>query len=412
MSASINTIFNKRLLAILAISFSSGLPLALTGTTLQAWFTEAQISVVTIGTLTLLGLPYTLKFLWAPLMDYFSFPQLGKRRGWIVLTQLFLIFELLILAEMDPTRQAASMGMMALCIAFFSASQDIAVDAYRTDILPEKERGIGASYFVFAYRIAMLFSGGIALIIADLWGFKFTYQLMAFLILMAMLPTLFAPTPQEIKSTGSLWRNLKETVVDIGQRERILLLLLFIGLYKIGDAFALTLMSNFLLKGLGFTLTQVGLAYKTTSIFATIIGCFVGGLLLTRWSIYHALMVFGIAQMLSNVMFILLAILGKQYLFMVFSIFIENFCSGLSTAAFLSFLMSICNQRYTAGQYALFSAIASLGRVFLGPFAGILVAHFGWVQFFMVATLACIPGLLILIRLKSEVASYAHALAD
>lgn len=411
-SLSSKALFNNRLLAILFLGFSSGLPLALTTSTLQAWFTKANINIVTIGALSLLGIPYTLKFLWAPIMDHYSLRLFGKRRGWILLMQLCVAVTLLLLANMDPSTQTNMMALIALTVAFFSASQDIAIDAYRTDVLLPEERGLGASYFVFAYRIAMLVSGGLALICADYLGWKVTYQLMALLILLSMLPTFFAPHTVEAPTAKNLFRTISASLLDLLQREKIVLLFLFIIFYKFGDAFAMSLMTPFLINGLGFSLTEVGSAYKIVSFIAVILGGFTGGLILLRWNIYRALLVFGLAQSFSNLTFVVLALAGKNFLLMTSSIFIENFCSGLSTAAFFAFLMSLCNQRFSAGQYALLSAIASLGRVFLGPIAGVVVQNVGWVQFYIWSFVLCLPGILFLMLLKDKVFQHAHAAAD
>lgn len=412
-STSSKMLVNHRLLATLFLGFSSGLPLALTYSTLQAWFTYAHISIVTIGSLSLIGLPYILKFLWAPIMDHYSFKWLGKRRGWIIYTQLAVAISLALLANMDPSKEAGAMALMAFAVALFSASQDVAIDAYRTNILRPEERGLGAAYFVFAYRIAMLISGGLALIFADYLGFKVTYELMAVLILLSMLPAYFAPqTPESHSALPSIFGTIKESFIDLWQREKVILLLLFIVFYKFGDAFAVSLMTNFLLKGLGFSLTEVGTAYKIVSFIAMILGGFVGGLFLTHWNIYRALLVFGLAQSFSNLTFVALALSGKNFSLMAGSIFIENFCSGLSTAAFFAFLMSLCNPRFSAGQYAVLSAIASSGRVFLGPVAGLVVQTVGWVQFYIWSFVLCFPGILLLLFLKDKVSAHAQVATD
>lgn len=406
-------LINSRLLAILVLGFASGLPLSLTGATLQAWFTEANVSLKTIGTLSLLGIPYTFKFLWSPLMDHYGFSKLGKRKTWILLMQLALVFALLLISEMNPEFQAGSIGMVALLIAFFSASQDISINAYTTDVLPVEERGLGAAYTVFAYRIAVLVSGGLALVFADYFGWKRTYEFMAFLMLLSMVPTYFAPrTTEVISSARNLYQTTKQSLINILQRDKIILLLFFIMFYKFGDALALSLITNFLLHGLGFTLTEVGLAYKTVSFIAMVLGGFAGGILLTRWNIYRALLVFGIAQAISNLTFAVLAYVGKEFFLMAASVFIENFCSGLSTAALLAFMMSQCDHRFTASQFALFSAVASLGRVFLGPVAALMVENLGWIQFYIWSFVLCFPGILLLMFLKDEVMYHVHATAD
>lgn len=409
----VNVLRNPRLLAILVMGFASGLPLALTGSTLQAWFTEAHVSLQTIGTLSLLGIPYTLKFLWAPMMDHYGLTSLGKRKSWVLLTQLALVFMLLVMSQMDPASQASTMGIIALCIAFFSASQDISVNAYTTDVLHPYERGLGAAYTVFAYRVAVLVSGGLALICADYIGWKQTYEWMAFLMLISMIPTAFAPRAKEMTSTATnVYQTMKQALFDLLQRDKAVLLLLFIILYKFGDALALSLMTNFLLHGLGFTLTEVGLAYKVVSFVAIILGGFVGGIILTRWNIYKALIVFGVAQAFSNLMFAILAFAGKNFLLMAVSVFIENFCSGLSTAALLAFIMLLCNHRYTASQFALLSAVSSIGRVFLGPIAALIVENMGWIQFYFYSFILCFPGILLLAYLKNEVRCYVPATVD
>lgn len=409
----INNLINPRLLAILCLGFSSGLPLALTGSTLQAWFTEAQVPLATIGTLSLLGVPYTFKFLWAPFMDHYRFGRWGKRKVWILVMQLSLALTLFWLAHKVPGVQTRAIALLALAVAFFSASQDISINAYTTEVLLPEERGLGAVYSVFAYRIAMLVSGGVALVCADYFGWKLTYEIMAGLILLSVIPTYLAPHVNEaVTTTSHLFETTKDALSDLLQRDKYFLVLWFIFFYKLGDAMALQLVTSFLLKGLGFTLTEVGLAYKTVSFIAMTLGGFLGGVLLIRWNIYRALLVFGLAQAFSNLTFVWLAMAGKQFWLMTATIFIENFCSGLSTAALIAFMMSLCNHRYTASQFALLSAIASLGRVFLGPIAGFMVENLGWVYFYVWSFVLCFPGMLILLFLKRKVFYHAHATAE
>lgn len=406
-------LINLKLLAVLFFGFSSGLPLTLVGPTLQAWFTASNVSLMLIGSLTLIGLPYTFKFLWAPLMDYFQFTKLGKWQGWIILMQFSLAVAFLLLAQLNPLNHTYLILGIALFAAFFSASQDIAINAYQTDVLAPKERGLGSAYYVFAYRIALLVSGGFALIFADYMGWKITYELMGILCLLCIIPSYFSPKIQVIAtSPKSIYDSFIGSLRNLLTQEKIIYLLFFIFFYKLGDAFAQALMTNFLLKGLGFSLTEIGIAYKTVSFIATILGAFIGGFLLTQWNVYQGLFYFGIAQAFSNLAFVALALVGKNFTFMAFAIFIEFFCSGLSTAAFFAFIMSVCNHRYTASQFALLSAIASLGRVFLGPIAAMVVLRVGWVQFYIYACLLCFPGLIFLLLLREKVKCYAIATAD
>jgi PAT family beta-lactamase induction signal transducer AmpG len=296
------------------------------------------------------------------------------------------------------------MGGLALLIAFLSASQDIAIDAYRVDILLPEERGVGAACTIFAARIAIIISGGLALVMADHVGWRVTYECMAVLMGASVLTTYFAPeTSQNIKSPTSITRAIIEPFKDLLKRDGIGVILAFVVFYKLGDALALSLMSNFLLHGLGFSLTDVGIAYKTIGLLATIMGAFAGGLLMARINLYWALLLFGLAQAFSNLTFLILAYVGKNYLLMTSAIFIESFCSGMSTAAFLAFIMSLCHQQYSATQYAFLSALFSIGRVFLGPLAAWLVAHYGWINFYFYSFLCCFPGIILLNSLRNKV---------
>lgn len=404
---------NPRLIAIFFLGFASGLPLVLTGSTLQAWFTSAQINLSTIGALSLLGLPYTLKFLWAPLMDHCSIPWLGRRSGWMLVTQSGLVVLLLLLSFMQPSQMTYLMICLAFGVSFFSASQDIAIDAYRTQILKPEERGLGSAYFVFTYRAACLVAGGLALIFAERIGWRLTYQLMALLIILSMIVSWLAPKADEpVEVKKSIFATTLTAIEDIWQREKILLILLFLILYKFGDALVLQLMVNFLLHTLNFSLTEVGLAYKGVGFAATVSGAFLGGLLLVRWNIYRALLVFGLAQAISNFMFVILAMVGKNYMLMLSAIFIENFCGGLSTAALFAFLMTLCDKQFAATQFALFSAVTSLGRVLLGPVAALMVSQYGWVHFYFYAFLISFLGLFVLYFIKQEVVGYASATAE
>lgn len=403
---------NARLFTVLILGFSSGLPLALTGSTLQAWFTESGVSLITIGALSLVGVPYVWKFLWAPVLDRFVPPWLGRRRGWIAITQVGLCVSLFLLAYMNPAVNPLLIGLVALLISFLSASQDIAIDAYKTDILAVDERGLGSAVFIFSYRIAMLIAGGLALILADYFGWRATYELMAVLIALTTIATYHGPETPENIVPKTFKAAVVEPFLDLLQRDKIGIILLFVVFYKIGDALALSLMSNFLLHGLGFTLTQVGLTFKTFGLLATIAGAFAGGILLIRMNLYKALFWFGLAQAVSNLTFMLLAYVGKDYPLMAASIFIEGFCSGMSTAALMAFLMGLCHSRYTATQYAVLSALSAIGRVFLGPVAAVMVKDLGWVSFYFWSFILCFPGIILIsfirhrINFNAEVVEY------
>ncbi len=403
---------NPRILAVALFGFSSGLPLALTSSTLQAWFTQAGISLMTIGALSLIGVPYALKFIWSPIMDKVIPPVWGRRRGWIGIAQVSLCIALLVLANLNPKVHAIVMGQLALLIAFLSASQDIAIDAYRTDILLPSERGYGSAFFIFLARLSIIVSSGFALILADHIGWKMTYQLMAVLMALSVTITYFAPDiPANIQPPKNFTAAIVEPFKDLFRRDGIFLILLFIILYKFGEALALQLMSTFLLRDLGFTLTDVGVAYKTVGFAASILGALAGGAWLARLGLFRSLLFFGMAQASSILLFMLLAIIGKNYFLMMGSMFLENFFTGMSTTALLVFVTALCNQKYSATQFACLSALFSIGRIFLGPLAAVMVEYLGWASFYGWTFVICFPALILLVLMRNKVTFNAEAIA-
>ena len=395
---------SRALAVMFPLGFASGLPLALSGGTLQAWLTTQGIDIRTIGLFSMVALPYTFKFMWSPLMDAISLPFLGRRRGWILLCQVALAVLCASMALLNPSEQTAMIGLAAFLLAFFSASQDIVIDAYRTDILEEKERGLGVGLTVTGYRLAMLVSGALALILADHIGWQKTYIVMALIMACVSVFTFLAPEPQVVLSAPrNFYQAVLEPLKDLFSRKSIGLMLLLIVLYKIGDAFAGTLTTAFLIRGAGFTPTDVGTINKGLGLVATILGAMTGGALMTRMGLFRSLMLFGVLQAVSNLGFMALAAVGKSYPLMILAVGLENICGGMGTAAFVSLLMALCNVRFSATQYALLSALASVGRVFIGPPAGYLVADLGWVRFFFVTFLAALPGLILLYFLRDRI---------
>ena len=363
-----NKIFNGRIAAVLVLGFSSGLPLALSGGTLQAWLTVEGVDIRTIGLFSLVGLPYTLKFLWAPLMDRFVIPIFGRRRGWIVLCQIVLIGIILGMSVSSPKNALWLLAILAFFLTFVSASQDIAIDAYRAEVLQNRERGLGAAVSVTGYRVAMLVSGALALILSEFLGWRATYMLMALILTLGVLAVWLGPEPEYSAGPPT---SMKEAVAgpfaEFFSRSGVWSLLALIILYKLGDAFAGSLTTTFLIRGVNFSVGEVGAINKGMGLAATIIGAIYGGLLMARLRLFNSLLIFGILQAVSNLSFMVLALVGKNYPLMIFTIAFENLAGGMGTAAFVAFLMALCNQRYTATQFALLSALASLGRVFVGP---------------------------------------------
>jgi Arabinose efflux permease len=393
-------------LPLLVLGFASGLPLALTGGTLQAWATLDGVSLQSIGFLTLIGSAYTLKFLWAPLVDRYAFPLLGRRRGWILVTQLGLAAAVAAMGLYSPGDQLLPLAMLAVLVAFLSATQDIAFDAYSTDVLRSEERAAGAAVKVLGYRLAMIVSGGLALILADQWlGWHNTYYLMGGFMALCAVATLLAPEPEVVVAPPrSLAIAVVQPLAEFFQRRGAITILLLIVLYKLGDAFAGALSTTFLLRGAGFTGTEVGAVNKVFGLAATIFGALAGGGIMARMGLYRSLMWFGLLQAVSNFGYWLLAVTPPHLYSMASIIVLENVCGGLGTAAFVALLMALCKQEFSATQFALLSALSAVGRTYLaGPLTPPLVESMGWPGFFVVTVFVAIPGLVLLYFRREEI---------
>lgn len=388
------------------LGFASGLPLALTGGTLQAWATLDGVSLQSIGFLTLIGSAYTLKFLWAPLVDRYSFPFLGRRRSWILLTQLALAASIAAMGLYSPGSSMLPLAMLAVLVAFLSATQDIAFDAYSTDVLRSEERAAGAAVKVLGYRLAMIVSGGLALVLADQWlGWQNTYFLMGAFMAVCAFATLIAPEPEVVAAAPrSLALAVVEPLGEFFRRRGALTLLLLIVLYKLGDAFAGALSTTFLLRGAGFTGTEVGAVNKVFGLTATIFGALAGGTLMARLGLYRSLMMFGLLQAVSNFGYWVLAVTPPHLYSMAAVVVLENLCGGLGTAAFVALLMALCRQEFSATQFALLSALSAVGRTYLaGPLTPPLVEWLGWPGFFVVTVFIALPGLWLLYLRRHEI---------
>ncbi|WP_067750757.1 muropeptide transporter [Orrella dioscoreae] len=390
---------NRRVAPLLFLGFASGLPLALTSGTLQAWATVEGVPLQEIGFLTLVGTAYTLKFLWAPLVDRYAPPLLGRRRSWMFMTQLLLALAIMGMGLLSPSTALLPLALLAVAVAFFSATQDIAFDAYRSDVLRTEERGAGAALSVMGYRLAMLVSAGLAFIVADKWlGWGNTYIVLGALMGLLSIATLLAPEPDAPAAVPrTLARAVTEPLREFFQRPEAWVLLLLIVLYKLGDAFAGALSTTFLIRGAGFTATEVGSVNKVLGLAATIIGALAGGALMARMGLYRSLMLFGLLQAVSNLGYWLIAISPKSIWLMAMAIGVENLCGGLGTAAFVALLMGLCDRRFSATQFALLSALSAVGRTYLaGPLTPPLVESLGWPTFFMLTVFIALPGLALL----------------
>ncbi|MGJ3246594.1 MAG: AmpG family muropeptide MFS transporter [Elainellaceae cyanobacterium] len=390
---------SRKMAALLLLGFASGLPLFLTSRTLQAWMTVEGIDLGAIGLFSLVGLPYSLKFLWSPLLDRFIPPFFGRRRGWLVITQIALTGAIAAMSLQRPTQSLQLLAFNALLIAFFSASQDIAFDAYRTDVLDKLEMGAGAAVAVLGYRIALLVTGSLALILADQMPWPLVYLLMAGLMLLSVVYSVWAPEPvMRDRPPATLVEAVKLPFLEFFERSgitRALSILGFIILYKLGDSLINNMATPFLLQ-VGFSQTDVGAIQGGMGLLATIVGVLAGGAFLSQLGINRSLWVFGGFQAISNVVYLILAQMGQNYPFMVVAINIENFCAGLGTAAFVAFLMSLCNQRFSATQFALLSSLMAVSRDILVAPAGKIAELTGWTLFFLITLVASLPGLLLL----------------
>lgn len=388
--------FSPRMLVAFVMGFACGVPLLLTSTVLQAWMTEEGVDLATIGLFSLVGLPYTLKFLWAPVFDRFTLPLLGRRRGWLLLMQGALILALIGLGLTDPGRSPLLVALAACLVTFFSASQDIVVDAYRREDLSDKQLGLGSSLYVNGYRVGMLLAGSGGLILADHFSFFQVYLFMAASMLIGVVVTLASSEPPQVKGTPRTFREaIVEPFVEYFQRDQALWLLLFILLYKIGDQMAATLTTPFFLS-IGFSKTEIGAVAKLFGFWSTIAGGLVGGVVLLRIGIIRSLWLFGILQAVSILSFTALALAGHSLAGLIVAIILEQATSGMGTSAYVAYMASLTNKRFTATQYALLSSCMGVPRVIIAAPAGWLAEWVGWPLFFLGCALAAIPGLLLL----------------
>ena len=418
---------DRRVLALLFFGFSSGLPLALTFGTLSLWLAEIGVSKTTIGLFALMGTPYTFKFIWSPLVDRMPIPyltrRLGRRRGWAIVTQLALMATIAGLGATNPATHPGLTAVFAIVVAFWSATQDIVIDAYRVEILEERQFGAGAATIVLGYRVGMLVSGAGALYLATYVGWFAAYVTMAAFMTVGIVAVLVNPEPKVQKSRQSVEQERRiaaylkarphlkgkkakalawiygavfSPFAEFMGRHGWLVVLLFILLFKFGDALA-GVMGNPFYVELGFTKIQIANISKIFGLAATIIGGVIGGVIVNRMGILKSLFVCGILQMLSNLMFAVLATVGNDPFVLSLTIAIENLSGGMGTAAFVAYLSSLCNIAYTATQYALLTSFMAFGRTLLSSSGGWLADHMDWISFFVVTTGAAIPGLLLLV---------------
>jgi len=392
---------DKRMMAVLLMSFASGLPFNLTGFTVQAWLASSGISIKAIGIFSLVALPLNFKFFWAPLLDRYLPPFLGRRRGWIVIFQASLTVCIAVMGFCSPDKELYVLGTLTLFLAFLSASQDIVIDAYRVDIIPPSERALAAAITAFGYRTAAMLAGAALVYIAASIGWQPAFLAVAALMAATMLATVNTPEPVSPGHpprtlADAIWHPLRALLQQKGMWGFLALILL----YKVGDALALSLYSTFMIKGVGFSLHELSIAGKLNMTISTMIGVSFGGWVYIRWGTFRSLLIFGIGQALTNLLYMWLALAGRKVWLLALATCLDTMVGGMGQAAFVAFLMSLCSVDFSATQYALLSALATLPRNLTGAVAGEIVPVIGWAKFFVVTCLVAVPGLILLVLLR------------
>jgi MFS transporter, PAT family, beta-lactamase induction signal transducer AmpG len=395
----LQTYFNRRILICVFLGFTSGLPLFILLSLLQAWLAKSGLNVKSLGLFALVMFPYTWKFLWSPLMDRYHFGSLGRRRGWMALTQGLLFLAIGGMGMLDPQTQAGLIAAAASLVAFLSASQDIVIDAYRRELLPDHEQGLGSAVHVNAYRVAGMVPGALSLILADLMAWQAVFWITAAFMLPGLVCTLLIKEPAVY---GSPPKNLREAVllpfrefITRGGWSHALWILGFIFLYKLGDSMATALSTKFYLD-LGFSMTQIGVIAKTTGFWASLAGGLLGGIWMIRIGINRGLWIFGVVQAVAILGFAWLAQVGASPLVLAIVIGFEAFGVGVGTAAFVAYIATTTDPRYTATQYALFTSLAAVPRTFINSSVGYIVDVTGWYYFFLICFALALPGMLLL----------------
>jgi len=405
----LTTYVTRRMAVVLMLGFASGLPLALSGSTLSYWLAGTGVSKTDIGLFALVGLSYSLKFVWSPLFDHVAAPfvlrSLGRRRGWLVATQIGLMAALLLTGASDPAVNAWATALAAVLVAFFSASQDIVIDAYRVELLKDEEQGAGGAVVIYGYRLGMLASGAGAVLLSSYFGWFIVYAVMAALsglcllaVLLSPEPPSFTPRTQAARPAERLRMAVIDPFVEFARRRHWLTILLFVVAYKLCDAVAGVMAMPFY-REMGFTAEEIATVTKLFGLIATLVGVFAGGWTVARMGLLGALLIGAVVQMLSNWVFALQALAGHDVTLLTVTIFIENFAGGIGTAAFVAFLSGLCAREFTATHYALLSSLASVGRTSLSAGGGWLADQMDWVAFFLVTGLAALPALALLMLL-------------
>jgi PAT family beta-lactamase induction signal transducer AmpG len=409
-ASGISLYLQPRLLIVFVMGFASGLPLALSSATLSFWLAESGVSLAAIGLFALVGTPYNFKFVWAPFIDRIPIPiltrMIGRRRSWMLVIQIGLMISIAVLGFSRPEVTPLLTAVCALSVAFFSASQDIVIDAYRIEILDRNEQGAGAAMTQAGYRLGAIAAGAGALFLADQIDWSLVYQVMAALVVVGMLAAIFAPDPDKRNLDLNVMHKPRgfraiaiEPFIEFFQRTKpvtAIIILAFILLYKFGDAYAGVMAYPFYYE-MDFTKSEIATVSKLFGVIATVVGVFIGGLIVKRYGVMNSLLGCGILQMLSNLMYAAQSVAGHDVQFLYYTIGIENLSGGMGSSAFVAYLSVLCNVKYTGTQFALFTSFMAFGRTILSASSGWVVEMTGWFNFFLISTVVALPGLLLLV---------------
>lgn len=375
----------QKMFVMFILGYSSGLPLMLTASSLLLWYKDSGIDIKDIGFLTLVAIPYTFKYLWAPLLDKISIKGFGRRKGWILLTQISLIILILLMSTFSPAKSPFIIAFIALLISFTSATQDIAINAYQTEILSERERALGNSIAVMGYRIGMIVTGSIVLIFADyLHDWQTAWVCIIPFFMIAPFITLFIKENENVQIPKTFKDAFTLPFIEFFTRKGFytaIIIILILIFYKLADAIAFSLNSLFFMD-LGFSKTQIAVSYKSVSLFATMFGLLAGGAIAYRIGIFKSFLLFSVIMAFANLSYVLLALVGMNHSLMIASVIVEYFCGAMGTAILVAMIMSLVNTSFSATQFAILSSIDSMGRVFVGPVAGYIQYYFGWATLF------------------------------
>ena len=394
-------LLTKKMLICIFTGFTSGLPLFILISLLPAWLMDSGLELKAIALFSFIQLPYVLKFLWAPLFDGFSF-SMGRRRGWLIIFQVLLLASISMAGLLDPKSQIMTVAIISTAIAFFSASQDAVIDAYRRELLLDNELGLGTAIHVNAYRIAGLIPGSLALILADVFAWELVFFITGLFMIPGIILTILIKEPLlKVMPPKTIKEAVIEPFMEFISRKGIkeaILILLFIFLYKIGDSMATALATPFYMD-LGFSMTEIGVIAKTVGFWASIIGGILGGILMIKIGINRALWIFGFMQMFATLSFAWLAISGYSPLILGITVGLEFFAAGLGTTAFIAYIAKTTNPKFTATQFALFTGLSAVPRTITNASTGYLVEFFGWHNFFIFCSFIAIPGMILLIKI-------------